>query len=206
MATTSVPHRWKYDVFVSFRGDDIRKSFMDHMFLIVVFSKNYTSSSWCLRELVKILECKQTQNPKHEVVIIFYDVKPDVVRHQTDSYAEAIHKHQRSNRPEVDNWKKALFMAANLSGWDLEDMTDGYESKFIDRISKEILNKLCARPLHVGENLVGIDSHLKELNMLHFVKPDKVNKIFNGMDFIAASFSNRWVGPDHGCIPVKAHS
>ncbi|GJR62798.1 NB-ARC domains-containing protein, partial [Tanacetum coccineum] len=102
MATTSIPNRWKYDVFVSFRGDDIRKSFMDHMFndfmhkgihafrddndlpkgeeispelyaaiersrfLIVIFSKNYASSSWCLRELVKILRCKQTENPKHE--------------------------------------------------------------------------------------------------------------------------------------------
>ncbi|GJY33637.1 NB-ARC domains-containing protein [Tanacetum coccineum] len=32
MATTSISHRWKYDVFVSFRGDDIRKGFMDHMF------------------------------------------------------------------------------------------------------------------------------------------------------------------------------
>ncbi|GJV15810.1 NB-ARC domains-containing protein [Tanacetum coccineum] len=32
MATTSIPHQWKYDVFVSFRGDDIRKNFMDHMF------------------------------------------------------------------------------------------------------------------------------------------------------------------------------
>ncbi|GKB38049.1 NB-ARC domains-containing protein, partial [Tanacetum coccineum] len=95
MATTSIPHRWKYDVFVSFRGEDIRKKFMDHLFndfkrkgihafrddnelpkgeeisphlykaieesrfLIVVFSKDYASSSWCLRELVKILECKQ---------------------------------------------------------------------------------------------------------------------------------------------------
>ncbi|GKB35742.1 NB-ARC domains-containing protein [Tanacetum coccineum] len=32
MATTSISHRWKYDVFVSFRGDDIHKNFMDHMF------------------------------------------------------------------------------------------------------------------------------------------------------------------------------
>ncbi|GJX55278.1 NB-ARC domains-containing protein [Tanacetum coccineum] len=95
MATTSIPHRWEYDVFVSFRGEEIRKKFMDHLFndfkrkgihafrddnelpkgeeisphlykaieesrfLIVVFSKDYASSSWCLRELVKILECKQ---------------------------------------------------------------------------------------------------------------------------------------------------
>ncbi|GJU07245.1 NB-ARC domains-containing protein [Tanacetum coccineum] len=213
MATTSVPHRWKYDVFVSFRGDDIRKGFMDHMFsdfkqkgihafrddrqlpkgeaisphlynaieesrfLIVVFSKNYASSSWCLRELVKILEFKQTQNPKHEVGIIFYDVKPDVVSHQTDSYAEAIDKHQRSNRPAVDNWKKALSMAADLSGWDLQDTANGYESKFIDCISKEILNKLCDGPLDVGENLVGIDIHLDKLDLSHFIGSDKVNMI-----------------------------
>ncbi|GKG54257.1 NB-ARC domains-containing protein, partial [Tanacetum coccineum] len=32
VATTSIPHRWIYDVFVSFRGEDIRKSFMDHLF------------------------------------------------------------------------------------------------------------------------------------------------------------------------------
>ncbi|GKA27184.1 NB-ARC domains-containing protein [Tanacetum coccineum] len=95
MATTSIPHRWEYDVFVSFRGEEIRKKFVDHLFkdfkqkgirafrddnelpkgeeisphlykaleessfLIVIFSKEYASSSWCLRELVKILECKQ---------------------------------------------------------------------------------------------------------------------------------------------------
>ncbi|GJR34174.1 NB-ARC domains-containing protein [Tanacetum coccineum] len=213
MAITSIPHRWKYDVFVSFRGDDIRKSFMDHMlndskqkgiyafrddrelpkgeeisphlykaieesrFLIVVFSKNYASSSWCLQELVKILECKQIDCPKYEVQTIFYDAKPDVVRKQTESYAEAFAKHQLSNRPEVDNWKDALFTAANLSGWDLQDMTNGYEYKFIDCISKDILKKLCDGPLHVGENLVGIDFLFDKLDLLRFVGSDKVNMI-----------------------------
>ncbi|GJZ54774.1 NB-ARC domains-containing protein [Tanacetum coccineum] len=209
MATTSVPQWWKYDVFVSFRGDDIRKTFMDHLFndfkqkgihafrddrelpkgeeiyphlynaieesrfLIVIFSKDYASSSWCLRELVKILQCKKMGKPKHEVQIIFYDVKPDVVRKQTESYAEAFAKHQISNRPEVDNWKEALSMAANLSGWDLQDMTNGYEYKFIDCISKEILKKLCDGPLDVGENLVGIDIHLDKLDLSHFIGSDK---------------------------------
>nr|GEX03523.1 NB-ARC domains-containing protein [Tanacetum cinerariifolium] len=181
MDTTSIPHRWKYDVFVSFRGDDIRKNFMDHMFndfkqkgiyafrddrelpkgedisphlyeaieesrfLIVIFSKNYPSSSWCLRELVKILECKQIECPRYEVQIVFYDVKPDVVRKQTHSYAEAFEKHQRSNRPEVDNWKEALFMAANLSGWDLPDMTNGNMSlqmhDLIQAMAREIIHE-----------------------------------------------------------------
>ncbi|GKC08561.1 NB-ARC domains-containing protein, partial [Tanacetum coccineum] len=211
MAASSIARRWKYDVFVSFRGENIRKNFMDNLFndfkqkeifafrddnelpkgeeisphlykaieesrfLTVIFSKDYASSSWCLRELVKILWCKQMGRPKHEVQIIFYDVKPDVVRKQIESYAEAFAKHQVSNRPEVDNQKEALSMAANLSGWDLYDMTNGYEYKFIDCISKDILKKLCDGPLHVGETLIGIDFHFDKLNLSRFVGSDKVN-------------------------------
>ncbi|PWA44366.1 NB-ARC domains-containing protein [Artemisia annua] len=213
MATTSILHRWKYDVFVSFRGDDIRKSFVDHLFndfnqkgiyafrddtklpkgeeisphlykaieesrfLIVIFSKNYASSSWCLRELVKILQCKQMGKPKHEVQIIFYDVKPDVVRKQAGIYAEAFAKHDVSNRTEVDKWREALSMAANFSGWDLQDMTNGFESKFIDSISREILKKLSNVPLDVGENLVGLDIYLDKLDLSRFIRSDKVNMI-----------------------------
>ncbi|PWA74774.1 NB-ARC domains-containing protein [Artemisia annua] len=161
MANTSIPRRWKYDVFVSFRGEDIRKNFMDHLFndfkqkgihafrddrelpngeeisphlykaieesrfLIVIFSKNYASSTWCLRELVKILECKNIENPKHEVRIIFYDAKPHVVRKQKRSYDEAFINHKVSNKTEVDKWREALSMAADLSGWDLQDVTNG---------------------------------------------------------------------------------
>ncbi|GJW48547.1 NB-ARC domains-containing protein [Tanacetum coccineum] len=188
MATASIPHRWKYDVFVSFRGEDIRNTFMDHLFndfkkkgihafsddrelpkeeeisshlykvieesrfLIVIFSRDYASSSWCLKELVKILQCKKIENPKHEVRTIFYDVKPDVVRNQTESYAQAFAKHQDLKRPE-------------------------YEYKFIDCISKDILKLLCDGPLHVGENLVGIDFHFDKLNLSRFVVSDKVNMI-----------------------------
>ncbi|GJW42413.1 NB-ARC domains-containing protein [Tanacetum coccineum] len=213
MTTTSIPHRWKYDVFVSFRGDDIRKNFIDHLFndfkqkgihafrddrelpkgeeisphlykaieesrfLIVIFSKNYASSTWCLRELVKILECKQIEDPKYEVRVIFYDAKPDVVRKQKRSYAEAFFKHEISNSTEVGKWKEALSMAADLSGWDLQGTTNGYESKFIDCISKDILNKLCDGPLHVGENLVGIDFHFDILGLSRFVGSHKVNMI-----------------------------
>ncbi|PWA81178.1 NB-ARC domains-containing protein [Artemisia annua] len=163
------------------KGEEISphlyKAIEESRFLIVIFSKNYASSTWCLRELVKILECKQIKDPKHEVRIIFYDAKPDVVRRQKRSYAKAFVKHDVSNRIEVDEWREALFNAANLSGWDLQDMTNGYEYKFIDSISREILKKLCDGPLHVGENLVGIDFHFNKLNLSRFVGSDKVNMI-----------------------------
>nr|XP_043619973.1 disease resistance protein RPV1-like [Erigeron canadensis] len=204
---------WKYDVFLSFRGEDIRKSFIDHLlkdfkqnrihafrdhidmprgkeispqlcraiensrFLIVIFSKNYASSSWCLRELVKILNTKQNKKPMHEVRILFYDVKPEVVRKQTENYAEALAKHQVSNQTEVDEWKEALTMACSLSGWDLNNMTNGYESKFIDCISKDICKTLCDVPLHIGENLVGVDARVSKLNLVRFIGSSKVNMI-----------------------------
>ncbi|GJY75022.1 NB-ARC domains-containing protein [Tanacetum coccineum] len=180
MHTTSISHRWKYDVLLP-KGEEISsrlyKAIEESRFLIVIFSKNYASSSWCLRELVKILECKQIEDPKHEVRIIFYDAKPNVVRKQKRSYAKAFAKHELSNRNQVDKWREALSTAANLSGWDLQDMTNGYEYKFINCISKDILKILCDGPLHVGENLVGMDFHFDKLNLSCFVGLDKVNVI-----------------------------
>ncbi|KAM7469049.1 hypothetical protein LguiA_007232 [Lonicera macranthoides] len=35
-------HRWKYDVFLSFRGEDIRKTFIDHLYSTLVRSGIYT--------------------------------------------------------------------------------------------------------------------------------------------------------------------
>ncbi|GJU25610.1 disease resistance TIR-NBS-LRR class family protein [Tanacetum coccineum] len=40
-------------------SDDLLKSIEDAKFYIIVFSKNYSSSSWCLDELVKIMECQK---------------------------------------------------------------------------------------------------------------------------------------------------
>ena len=97
MDASSSSQHWRYDAFLSFRGEDTRKSFTAHlykelctkgintfidddklrrgevislalltaiensMFSIIVLSENYASSSWCLEELVKILECMKTR-------------------------------------------------------------------------------------------------------------------------------------------------
>ena len=138
----SIQKKFKYDVFVSFIGEDIRHTFIDHLytalrqqgihpymddekiekgnnellksiedskFLIIVFSKNYASSSRCLKELVKILECSKTTD--HTVYPVFYDVDPSQVRFQ--SYSQ-----------EAGKWRSALKAAADLSGWDLSNVAD----------------------------------------------------------------------------------
>ncbi|XP_024982863.1 TMV resistance protein N-like [Cynara cardunculus var. scolymus] len=164
MAIASVQRpRWTYDVFVSFRGEDIRKSFMDNLFKdleqkgIHVFrdDTDLTLGEKIPPNLDKVIQESrflEAREHKHEVRVIFYDVKPDVVRKQIGSYAQAFAKHEISNRAEVAKWKEALSMAANLSGWDLEDVAN-------------------------GQNLVGVDARIKKLNLLRFVHSNKVHMI-----------------------------
>lgn len=78
------------------------------------------SSSWCLDELVKIMECqKETEQIAYPV---FYDVDPSEVRQQLDPVGEAFSRH---NKGEVGKWRESLKEAANLVGWDLRKTSDG---------------------------------------------------------------------------------
>ncbi|PWA63321.1 toll/interleukin-1 receptor (TIR) domain-containing protein [Artemisia annua] len=51
---------------------------------VIVMSKNYASSTWCLNELVLILE--QHRKFNQIVIPIFYHVEPTVVRNLTGSF------------------------------------------------------------------------------------------------------------------------
>ena len=90
-----------------------------HVFL-VVFSKDYASSTWCLRELAHIWNCIQT-SPR-PLLPIFYDVDPSQVRKQSGDYEKAFAQHQQSFRfqeKEINIWREVLELVANLSGWDI---------------------------------------------------------------------------------------
>ncbi|KAF3455822.1 hypothetical protein FNV43_RR00464 [Rhamnella rubrinervis] len=136
----------RYDVFLSFRGEDIRSgfatdlyqalrdkqilTFMDHRLKrgdeieptlwktidestisVVIFSENYTTSAWCLDELVHILDCKKRNG--QIVMPIFYGIDPSIVRREEGSYKVAF---------------------AELEG------------RFKDRMEKALIFFNCARP------------------------------------------------------------
>nr|XP_028962417.1 TMV resistance protein N-like isoform X1 [Malus domestica]XP_028962418.1 TMV resistance protein N-like isoform X1 [Malus domestica] len=191
----------RYDVFLSFRGEETRKTFTDHLYTalnnagfltfrdddelergedikpglqkaiqqsrtsVVVFSKDYASSSWCLDELVLILERKRTTSD-HVVLPVFYDVDPSHVRKQTGSVGKAFARSQKNQSPEkVQGWRKALAEIADLAGMVLQNQADGYESTFIKNIIKVIGDKLSRTPLSVEPKLIGIQSQAEHINL-----------------------------------------
>ncbi|XP_071724920.1 toll/interleukin-1 receptor-like protein [Rutidosis leptorrhynchoides] len=160
--------QWKYDVFLSFRGEDTRTSFADHLFApfkrnginafrddrklergksigtdffkaieessiaIILFSINYASSTWCLDELAKIMECMEDM--KQIVLPIFYHVNLSHVRKQAGSFKEAFSKHEKDfkdNPEKVQRWRAAMSKAANLSGFDLKERIFTFPAKLL---------------------------------------------------------------------------
>ncbi|XP_030923066.1 TMV resistance protein N-like [Quercus lobata] len=82
---------------------------------IIIFSENYASSTWCLDELAKIVECRNKNN--QIVQPVFYMVEPSYVRYQREKFEEALTKHEQRFKNSVQRWRDALHEAAGYSGW-----------------------------------------------------------------------------------------
>ena len=95
-------------------SEELLKIIERSMISVVVFSKNYSSSSWCLVELAKIMECRTNGQL---VLPLFYKVDPSEVRNQRGRFGEALAKFEEKFKNKVQRWRIALREAASLSGW-----------------------------------------------------------------------------------------
>ncbi|KAK2981323.1 hypothetical protein RJ640_007024 [Escallonia rubra] len=110
---------------------------------IIVFSPNYASSSWCLDEVLKILQQHHSEAKTHEILPLFYHVDPAVVRHQKKSFGAALAEHEsRHGKEKVEQWKKALHECANLSGFTFPNASYRFRIDFIDAAVKWTRQKL----------------------------------------------------------------
>ncbi|KEH32795.1 disease resistance protein (TIR-NBS-LRR class) [Medicago truncatula] len=193
----SLTDRFKYDVFISFRGEDTRygftgylkkalddkgvrtfmdddelrkgeeitpsllKAIEDSMMAIIVLSKNYASSSFCLQEFSKILDSMMKDTGRF-VLPVFYKVDPSDVRKLKNTYGKAMAKHKTSF--DMDKWKLSLHQVANLCGFHYKG--DAYEYEFIEKIVEQVLRNIKPVSLLVGEYLVGLEHQKQHVTSL----------------------------------------
>ncbi|XP_056162506.1 disease resistance protein L6-like [Syzygium oleosum] len=145
----------QYDVFLSFRGPDTRKTFTDCLYrtmvgqgiiayrdsedlhagdridnllgavgdskiCILVLSRGYASSPWCLRELTHAMELNESTG-KPEILPIFFDVTPSDVKLKTKLYVVDLEKHeQRPGGESRERWEAALRKVGKIRGWEVQ--------------------------------------------------------------------------------------
>ncbi|KAL0731697.1 hypothetical protein Bca4012_027791 [Brassica carinata] len=201
---TTLP-KYKYDVFLSFRGTDTRSNFITFLykalvlknirtfkddkelesgqrisselsraieeskFAVVVISAQYASSSWCLEELVKIMELEDKGSLT--VIPIFYGVDPCDVRWQMGEVAAQFKKHEaRKDHEKVVSWRKAFTGLANISG----DCSVKWEddSMMIDKVATRISRSIDTTTVNESD-IVGIDEHMKAISRLLYLNSKK---------------------------------
>lgn len=97
------------------------KAIEESNFAIVVLSKNYAQSIWCLEELTKICQCMINNN---RILPLFYHVEPTDVRYQKGTFGDAFTELENSGRhnlEKVQQWRNALHKVAGFSGCNAKD-------------------------------------------------------------------------------------
>ena len=89
---------------------------------IVVFTKTYSQSDWCLDQLQHIIKWHETYS--RCVLPVYYEIQPSDVRLQKGDFGKAFKEtaQQTFSAQELEHgmsrWSHALTKAANLFGWD----------------------------------------------------------------------------------------
>ncbi|CAN7114449.1 unnamed protein product [Brassica rapa subsp. narinosa] len=102
---------------------------------IVVLTKNYASSSWCLDGLLEILKCRQAG--KLIVMPVFYGVRPNDVQRQTGDFGKGFEKTCRGKTIlDKGRWSQALNKVCSLKGFMFSPRDD--ESELFEKIGREV--------------------------------------------------------------------
>ncbi|KAM7528411.1 hypothetical protein LguiB_031821 [Lonicera macranthoides] len=146
-------------------GPELLKAIKESKISIPIFSKNYASSKWCLRELAQIVECHT--NEGQMIYPIFYDVNPYEVRHQSGSYKDAFSQHKNNfDEMTIQGWKEAMRKVGQLKGLELIKETNGLEGQLVKKVLQDVMLGLEKNYTQLPGNLVGLDDHIKAMKEL----------------------------------------
>ncbi|XVE56181.1 hypothetical protein DITRI_Ditri03aG0217200 [Diplodiscus trichospermus] len=202
-STVPASFRLRWDVFLSFRGEDTRHGITHNLYSvleekgvrvfrdddglnrgdeisprlleaiedsavsIVILSRNYASSHWCLEELARICELRRLILP------VFYGVDPSDVRRQRGPFEEAFCSHEnRFGKDRVIKWRRAMEKVGGIAGWVFA--VNSNEEQLFRVLLREVLRELNNTPMKVASYAVGLDTRVTELINLLDVKSNGI--------------------------------
>ncbi|CAN8277068.1 unnamed protein product [Cochlearia groenlandica] len=124
------------------RGRDLQNLFLRieaSKIALVIFSKDYANSEWCLDELAKIKECMDLGNLV--VIPIFYKVQPSDLKNRESCFGEYFTnlKSKYSNEEErIRKWEEALTSIPQKFGLSFPETSNKTEREFIKSIVIEV--------------------------------------------------------------------
>lgn len=108
-------------------SDKLLKAIEESRASIVVLSKDYASSRWCLRELAKIIDCMSKSTTTRRVFPVFYHVEPCHVRSLSGSFKKSFKRYEKFAKKftgdekekfskDLQNWKDSMIKIGDVVG------------------------------------------------------------------------------------------
>ncbi|KAL6183112.1 hypothetical protein ACLB2K_044523 [Fragaria x ananassa] len=137
-------------------------------FAVVVFSRDYASSTWCLEELTAICECMKDEN---RILPLLYHVQPSDVRLGKRRFNAAFSVLETSSGSEkMQRWSEALEKVANYVRWNTQDYKT--HKQLVEAIVEFLHSKVLPDAMGSKEDFEGyeepiqaMDEEMKELTI-----------------------------------------
>ncbi|KAH9725879.1 ADP-ribosyl cyclase/cyclic ADP-ribose hydrolase [Citrus sinensis] len=175
------PRKTKYDVFLSFRGEDTGDNFTSHLYsalsqkcIQTFIDDQLNRGDEISQSLVYAIESSAisliifSEGVCTDCDSSFYHVDPSDVRNQTGPFGDSFSKLKErfeENSEKLKSWRNALKEAASLSGFHSQNFR--LESELIKKAVNHILKRLAEMsPRNYTNQLVGVESRVKEIESL----------------------------------------
>ncbi|KAL5562981.1 hypothetical protein UlMin_032728 [Ulmus minor] len=200
-SSTTVAFRLRWDVFLSFRGEDTRDTFTNLLYdslakdgvRVFLDDDGLNRGDEIAPSLPEAIEDSAAAivvlSPKYGdsrcleelakicecgklILPVFYQVDPSHVRRQKGPFEDDFRNHEKKfESHEVLKWRKAMEKVGGIAGYIVED---GNKAEIIKFLVKKVLEKISTTPIGLAAYTVGLDSRVEKLMRMLDVKSNGI--------------------------------